>query len=1024
MQLSVRGLLVLLFYCTTLLSTYAQDRTITGKVLSADDNTPIPGASVVVQGTTRGTTTDAVGNFRIQASRGQTLRVSFIGTTTQDVVVGNADVVTISLKQEASALNEVVVTALGIKQEKRALGYSVQEVKGTDLAQTQRENFLNSLNGRVAGAMITSTSGNPGASTSIMLRGISSIGSNNQPLFVVDGLPIDNKTFSQGALVSDSPNRNNDYQNRAADINPNDIETLTVLKGPEAAALYGIDAASGAIVITTKKGAAGRGRITYDNAFRFDDAYRFPKFQTTFGPGDNGAFNTPTRAYFGPRYASDAPRFDNVGNFFQTGFTQRHNLSVEGGSDRSTYRLSTSYTTQTGVVPNTKFDRTSIRLTGSSKVSDKFDVTTSFNYIGTQNIKAGKGAGSTLLALLYWPVTDDARNYLNSDGTRRRLLTTANSDVTDIDNPFFSVYKNQNSDRTNRILGNATLNYDVASWLNLRTVLGADIYSTLGNQLAHPQSNLGYSTRGSIENFTQVSQLLNGQFLATAKKQFGDVNTSLLVGTAVEDRRDNTDAVLGQQFYDPNFNGINNTPPTTQRAKNTLIRRRLQGVFGQLTVNYKDLLYVNATGRNDWSSTLPIASRSFFYPSVSTSLVLTEIPALQGGKIVSFAKIRASYAEVGKDAPPYNVASNLAAQPTTGGGLSYGVYGGNPGLKPERTQSYEIGTDVRLFNGRLTADVAYFSRNAKDQITAPRISYATGFVLQYINSGTINSRGIEVQLGGNPVRRGDFNWDVLANFTRNESTVKSIPAGQTEFYVSDTWLFANVRNSLFVGRPATTFGGNAYLRNDRGDILINPTTGYPIKNTNFVEIGDRNPDFLIGLTNTFRYKNWNLSALLDIRKGGDVYNANELYLYVQGLSRFTVDREQARVVKGVLRDGLENTATPTVNTIQVTPSVRNDFYSSAYVDEDFIEKDINWMRLRDVTLSYTFPATMLARQKAIKAASVFFTGTDLFLLTNYTGADPAVNGLNASTGGSGAAGFDYGTIAAPRGLSFGLRVSL
>lgn len=659
----VRSLFLLLLPLATLTGAFAQDRTITGNVRSADDNAPIPGASIVVRGTgapdrTRGTTTDAGGNFRIQATRGQTLRISFIGTATQDVAIGNADVINVNLKSEANALNEVVVTALGIKQEKRALGYSVQEVKGADLAQTQRENFLNSLNGRVAGAMITSTSGNPGASTSIMLRGISSIGSNNQPLFVVDGLPIDNKTFNQGALVSDSPNRNNDYQNRAADINPNDIETLTVLKGPEAAALYGIDAASGAIVITTKKGAAGRGRITYDNAFRVDDAYRFPKFQTTFGPGDNGAFNTPTRSYFGPRYPSDVPQFDNVGNFFRTGFTQRHNLAIEGGSDRSTYRLSTSYTNQTGVVPNTKFTRTSIRLTGSSKVSDRFEVTTSFNYIGTQNTKAGKGAGSTLLALLYWPVTDDASNYLNNDGTRRRLLggniAVANAEANDIDNPFFSVYKNQNSDRTNRILGNATLNYDVAPWLNLRAVLGADIYSTLGNQLSHPQSNLGYSTRGSIENFTQVSQLLNGQFLATAKKQFGAFNTSLLLGTAVEDRRDNTDAILGQQFYDPEFNGINNTPPTTQRAKNTLTRRRLQGVFGQLTVNYKDLLYVNATGRNDWSSTLPIESRSFFYPSVSTSLVLTELPFMQGGKVLSFAKLRASYAEVGKDAPPYN----------------------------------------------------------------------------------------------------------------------------------------------------------------------------------------------------------------------------------------------------------------------------------------------------------------------------------------------------------------------------------
>ncbi|AQG80820.1 SusC/RagA family TonB-linked outer membrane protein [Spirosoma montaniterrae] len=1022
MQLNLRCVLIVLLYLVTLGGAYAQDRTITGRVTSSDDNQPIPGASVVVRGTTRGTTTDATGTFRIQATRGQTLRVSFIGTTTQDVVVGNADVLNVTLKQEANALNEVVVTALGIKQEKRALGYSVQEVNGSELAQTQRENFLNALNGRVAGAMITPTSGNPGASTSIMLRGISSIGGNNQPLFVVDGLPISNNTFNQGALVSDSPNRNNDYQNRAADINPNDIESITILKGPEASALYGIDAASGAIVITTKKGTTGKGRITYDNAFRMEDAYRFPKFQTTFGPGDNGTFTTPTRLYFGPRYPSDIPMYDNIGNFFRTGFTQRHNLSLEGGTDKTTYRLSTAYTDQTGVIPVTQFKRLSVRLTGSTKISDKLEATGTLNYINTNNIKAGKGNGSTLLGLLFWPVTDNAQDYLNNDGTRRRL--NPNSDAQDIDNPFFDINKNQNSDRNNRILGNVSLGYDAAPWLNLRGMVGVDVYSTIGNLLFHPQSNRAFSQRGSIENFTEVNEQFNGQFLATAKKQFGKISTQFLLGSALEDRRNNVDAVRGEQFYEPDFNGINNTPPTTQRAKNTLTRRRLLGVFGQLTLNYGDLIYLNVTGRNDWTSTLPIENRSFFYPSVSTSFVLTELPGLQGGKVLSFAKLRASFAEVGKDAPAYQTQSNLAAQVTTGGGLAYGVFGGNPFLRPERTRSYEVGADVRLFNGRLTADVAYFNRSAIDQISAPRLSYGTGFILQYINSGTIESRGVELQLGGNPVRSGNFNWDVLANFTRNNSTVKSLPADQPEFYIADTWLFSNVRNSLFVGQPATTFGGFDYVRNNNGDILINPTTGYPIKTTNFVNIGDRNPLFMIGLTNTFRYKNWNLSALLDIRRGGDVYNANELYLYSVGLSTRTLDRETPRVVQGVLRDGLENSANPTVNTIQVTPITRNDFYNTAFVESDFIEKGINWVRLRDVTLRYTLPQTMLSRQKLIKNASVFFTGTDLFLLTNYTGADPAVNGLNASTGGSGAAGFDYGTIAVPRGLSFGIQVSL
>jgi TonB-linked SusC/RagA family outer membrane protein len=1024
MQQSLRRyLLFVVLWGFSLGGVLAQTREIRGTITTAENNAPVPGASIVVLKTTRGTSADADGNYRIQAQEGETLRISFIGAKAQDVKVGKADVINVALEPDDNQLNEVVVTALGINAEKRSLTYAVQKVDGAEIAETQRENFLNALNGRVAGAQITPTSGAPGASSSITLRGISSIGGNNQPLFVVDGLPIDNRTFSQGALVSDSPNRNNDYQNRGADINPNDIENITILKGPEAAALYGLEAASGAIIITTKKGAAGRGKVTYDNAFRWEEMYRFPEVQRTYGPGDNGNFSTPTRLYFGPRYASDQPLYDNVKNFFQTGFTNRHNLSLDGGNDRATYRLSTAYTNQTGVVPTTQFERLSVRLAGSSKLTKRLEATSSFNYIGTDNIKSGRGASSTLLTLFSWPQNDDAQNFANNDGTRRRL--NPNSDTQDIDNPFFDVQKNRNRDRTNRMIGNVSLGFDAATWLNLKAQVGADIYTTTGNLLFHPLSNRAISQRGSIENFVENSQLLNGQFLVNAKKTFGKISTNLLLGAAFDDRRYNVDAVRGEQFYEIDYNGINNTPPTTQRAKNTLNLIRRVGAFGQFSANYEGLIYLTATGRNDWSSTLPEFSRSFFYPSVGTSFVLTELPALQNNKVVSFAKLRATYAEVGKDVPvPYITQSNLAPQVTTGGGLAYGVFGGNALLVPERTRSYEVGADVKFLNGRVGVDVAYFKRSAENQISAPRLSYGTGFILQYINGGVIESEGVELMLTGSPIKSQNFNWDVNLNFTHNQSKVVSNPADQPEFYLSDTWLYQNVRNSMFVGRPATTFGGFDYLRNNRGDILINPATGYPIKQTIWTEIGDRNPRFTVGLTNTFRYKNWTLTGLLDIRRGGDVFNGNELFFYVNGLSTRTLDREQPRVVRGVLRDGLENTANPTVNTIEVTPIRRNDFYSAAFVESDFIERDINWLRLRDVTLRYVLPPSLLGQKKFVRGASVFFTGTDLFLITNYTGADPATNALNASVGGSGAVGFDYGSLAVPRGYSFGVQIQL
>lgn len=1022
------------------LTTWAQDRLITGKVTSSSDNSVLPGVSIVVKGTSKGTTTDANGEFKVSTPSNATLIFSYIGYIRQEVKVGSSNTINVSLENDENILNEVVVTALGVKQEKRALGYAVQEVKGQDLLDSQRDNFMMGLQGRVAGLQMTPTSGTAGGSAVIQLRGAGSIGNSNQPLYVVDGLPISNNTFAQGALVSDRPNRDMDYQNRAADINPNDIETVTILKGPEAAALYGIEAANGAIVITTKKGGTGRGKITYNGSLSVRDVYRFPESQTTYGRGFNGVFNPNNFSYFGGEVSQigegGGKVYDNVDNFFQQGLRQSHNITVEGGSEKATYRLSTSYISDKGVVPTNKMDQINIRLTGVGQITKNLRATTSFNYIGTNNFQPLRSAQGFLIGMLAFPFYLDARQYLTPDGRRFR---TFGEDANDLDNPFFNVYKNINSNRINRTVGNIQLDYNVTPWLTLAGILGADIFSTRYNRFQHPESNAGITAKGFVENATENSQLLNGNFRATAKKDFGKLKTSLMVGTTIDDRRYETTAIYGEQLYLPDFNSINNTLNSTQRSKATLLQRRLVSVLGSLNLSYADMLYLTVTGRNDWSSTLPVQNNSFFYPSVSLGFVFTELPAFEQQQILSYGKVRFAYAEVGNDATPYRTRPRLVPQTTTGGGFLYDFYGGNENLRPERGRSFETGLELRFFKNRVGLDVTYFNKSNFDQITTQRLSYGTGFIFGLLNGGEIRNSGLEAQLNITPIKAKNVQWDMNLNFTRLLNEVVSLPGQVAEYYNSDTWLYGNVRASAMAPNQSsfypnlsyvntrgegktTALAGYSYLRNKRGDILVSPSTGLPISNPVFLPIGDRNPDFMLGFQNTVRYKDWSLSVLLDIRKGGDVFNGNEMYMFRNGLSTRVLDRSNPYVFKGVLRDGREDSDAPTPNTIQVTPQFRSDFYA-AFTEESFVEKDINWVRLRDVTLRYSFPQSILDKQKIFRSGSVFVSGNELFLLTNYTGADPDVNGTSAGTLGIGARGFDYGTLALPRTITAGLNFS-
>ncbi len=1003
---------------------FAQPKTVTGKVTS-EAGAPLPGISVVIKGTSQGTQTNSTGDYSVRTSAGQVLQFRRIGYTPQEKTVGTDNVINVRLVASAASLDAVVVTALGQTTVQRNLGTSQQSVTGADIAATTRENFVNALQGRVAGVEVTSSSGVPGASTSITIRGVSSISSSNQPLMIIDGLPMDNKTMNTGQLASDAPgsltafsNRGVDFTNRSADINPDDIESLVVLKGPEASALYGIDAANGAIVITTKRGKPGTGGLEYSNNFRIESTRARPELQQVYGPTSQAAGGAlGSFSYFGAPYAANTTFYDNIDGFFQTALTQRHALSFSGAApdNKVNYRVATSVDKQAGVVPNSMYTR--INLTGATQaqVTSWLKTDLSMQYAIADNRQPFKGDNGPLIGLMLWPQTDNAKDYLTPSGNRRRItLLAANSET---DNPYFNVNKNNINSKNVRLISNLGIILTPFKWGNIKSNLGVDNYTNDNLLLRHPESVYGNTYNGILDVATDVTRNITSQTLLNVNpvRITNDLSISALAGNQISDFRSNTNALKGQDFLDPNFVSINNTNLRMNRT--VLSQRRLVSAFAQASINWRDYLYLNLTGRNDWTSTIPVERNSFFYPSVSTSFIFSDaFPSI--GKFMT-GKLRAGYAEVGKDARPYAYRPSLEYKTTSNGGYGFGFTGPNFNLKPEFARSTEIGTELSFLNNRLGLDVTVYRKQTKDQIVNDiRSSYATGFILLNLNGAVTRNQGLEVTLRGTPVLTKNFSWDMLANFESARGKVLALPNALPESYVSDTWLFGNVRNGTAPGMSTRSMTGLFYLRNTKGQLLIDPTTGLPLRSTSFIDAGyDRQPKWTMGVTNTFRYKAVSLNFLLDFRVGGDVFNATEQFLTARGLSTRTLDRDKPRVISGVLRDGKENSDTPTPNNIVVVPAVQTSYYTGIS-EELFIEKNINWVRLRDVTFRVNLPGKWLKARNA----SAYVTGTDLFVLTNYSGLDPIVNGNTAAVGGSGAAGIDYGNFPMPRGFSFGLKM--
>ena len=1024
----VAAVAAMLLVCASL---FAQNITVKGTITDASGE-PIVGAAVMIKGTSTGVTTDLDGHYAINVSSNATLRYSALSYADQDVPVRGRTSINVTLLEDSERLQEATVTAeFGMKRVARSVGASVQSVKAQDIADSGRESFVDALQGRVSGMTITSTGGAPGSSTSVILRSATSISGNNQPLYVVDGVPINNTTLSTQSdfAVDDAVNSYGmDFSSRGNDINPEDIETMTILKGAAAAALYGSDASNGAIIITTKKGSAGKGKVSYSNSFRWDKAYGLPEIQTKYANGAYGATNYYYTSRYGGRYPEGMKLYDNMGALLQTGFSQQHNVSVEGGTDKITVRGAASIIDQKGVIKTTDYQRINFTLSGSAQVTKWLNFNASLQYMHTGNTKAEKGLYGVLYRASRWPLNDDMSNYINPDGTMSRpeLYTD-----TDLLNPMFALYKNYNHDDVDRMVGSFNVNITPTKHTFVRATYGMDF--SIGEYKVYTHPYYGNPTsssygKGSLNFSKPTYRDQTIDVLAGYNNEWGKFTFSAQVGYHQKENATKILSVYGSNFQVIDFYSISNCDPATIQTRTKTTTRRIQAISAQAELGYNNMAFLTLRARNDWSSTLPVDNNHYFYPAVEASFVATELPFMKEQDVVSYFKLRGAIAQVGKDATPLSIYPALEATEDYGGGFRYGYYGPNPQLKPEMTTSYEVGFEGRFFNDRVNTDFTYFWTKCENQyITAFRLSYATGFVLNNMNVGTFTTNGWEFHIDADILRlTNGLRWNLGLNMDHSTSCVTELPANVSEYYNAYTWVSGNLRNGISVGNPITTMTGKGYERNDAGQVLIDPATGLPVVSSVWTVMGDREPKLKFGLTTNISWKNFRLSAVASGRFGATVVNGTMRDLMGTGSSWQSVEmREKGPVVfEGVLKDGKQNSANPTVNTIAVDYSNYGS-YTYTGTDEDWLEKNVNYLRLSEVRLSYNVPQKWLknATKNFLSAASVWVKGTDLVTLTNYSGIDVVCNSNSASLGGSGGVGIDLWGFPSPRGFAFGFNLT-
>ncbi|MEH0157620.1 SusC/RagA family TonB-linked outer membrane protein [Limibacter armeniacum] len=1038
-----KSVLVVILLSCWLIAVHAQDRRITGTV--TDINGPLPGVTVLMKGTQEGVVTGIDGKYTIPVSPTIThLVYSFIGYETIEREIGNQTVIDVQMAEDTQELDEVIVTANAIEREKRTLGYAVTSVKGEEFVKARSTNFVNSLSGKVPGVQVSQASGNLGGSSRIVIRGTSSLSGNNQPLFVVDGVPIGNSTLTTGSNIQGAF----DAGNGAGEVNPADIESVTILKGASAAALYGSRAANGAVIITTKRGSKKAGPVvSFNSSSRFEQPLRLPDFQNEYAQGSEGKYDVNALNGWGPKIegqirpyynydldinnvpTSDWPTEaltaypDNVKDFYETGTLFINTVDVSNASEKGDFRIGFTSMNQTGIVPGADLNRYTLSVNVGQKVSKVLTTRVGLNYVKSDtrgSVAQGGNSPNVLTSIMNGiPRTVPLeRLRLNADGTQNPISQFQNS-------PYWVAEKNGNDVSVDRIFGFLMADIQATDWLSFTARGGLD-YRDDERFRKTATGTLG-ARDGSFMTDISNRQEVNFSLMAKVNKDVGtDFKVSAVLGQDFNIRKFTRDLNEAQGLLIPDVytpgNAASNTP------NRDISEKRLAGVYGDLSVTYKKFLTLNLTGRNDWSSTLPKENRSYFYPSANLSLIFTE--ALQiGNDILSYGKFRAGAAQVGSDTSPYQL--QYYYRPRTSYFGQYGQSNNYPflgqstfagssvapaqDLKPERQTSWEVGTELQFFDGRLGLDLTYYDIRTSDQIIAVPIPESTGLVAELMNAGEVRNNGFEILLSAKPLQVGEFSWDTQVNFSNNQFQVVSLEAGLERLQIASA--FNGVSVQAEVGQPLQLYGVGFKKDPETGAILVDPETGRRLIGEN-QSFGSTSPDFLLGWQNSFQWKGISASFLIDWSQGGVMYSSTVASLRSSGVVEETIVNRGGLFVDQDAMIEREGTLYP--NDIAITPQQFWSTYSSSDIAEGSVF-DKTYIKFREVRVSYSLPQTLLVKT-FIKKASIGIEGRNLAILySTIPHIDPETSLFQASSDASGAV--EMGSLPSTRSIGFNLQVT-
>ena len=962
-----------LFYLTLVASIsftglFAQEVTVTGTVTDQQDGSPLPGVNILIQGTVSGTTTDVLGTYTIRVpGEDAALLFTYVGYNTVEERVGNRSVIDVGLSQDITQLSEVVVTSLGIEREKKQISYAAQNVSADELSEARETNVINSLSGKVAGLDVVRSSAGVGSATRVVLRGNRSIAGNNQPLYIVDGVPISN--FSWGTPGSE--NGGVQQGDGIGNINPDDIATVTVLKGPNATALYGSRANNGAIVITTKTGSSRRGiGVEFNTNWAIDKALILTKFQNVYGQGNGNTYIknseegwgakmdgqmvehwSPDPNWAGPETYPYSPH-NNFEDFFRTGYNIANTLTLTGGNDMIRGLFSFTNTISEGIVPTNGLERNNFNLRFDGNLNDKlsFDAkVTYFTQTVNNRLSTGDDFNNPMRAIYRQPSNislEDAKNFEFFDANGVRKQNYWNPGTNGGENIYWMLYRTIREEKRDRVIAMGSLKYQFTDNLSLMVRTAVDqIYDVWSYKQYYNTFTIADAGNLNLQNNNSLET--NTDFLLNYKNMWGGDTWSLTasVGGNMLYQKSQTLNTRTNRLLKPNLFVITNTSQILSDQGGD--EKKINSLYAFATLGYKSFLFLNATARNDWSSTLPKENWSYFYPSVGLNWVISDMINVLPS-FLSLASVRVNYAEVGNDTDPYrlNKTYNFGA----GGQLGYAWRSGTlpaEDLKPERTKSWEAGFNLAFLQNRLGLDFTWYKSNTFNQLISVPLPPPSGYTSKFINAGNVQNTGIELTLSATPVIAGDFRWDLAFNFARNVSEVIEITEDLKEYTIRGRSWMTTVK--VVEGEPYGQIFTRGFVRNDEGRLLIN-ALGLPITTPGqTVQMGNFNPDWMGGLTNSFSFKGIQLSILLDMRMGGDVFSFTETNLTFDGYSEATLAGRDGFVVDGVLEsDGSENTIETNAEAYWHSLGGRNTPIGEPY------RYDASYVRVREVLLGYTW----------------------------------------------------------------------